>query len=32
MGLHIGFMVRWPGKVKAGEKTDAIINIFNDGD
>ena len=25
MGVHTGFIVRWPGKVKAGVRTDALI-------
>ena len=28
-GVHTGFVVRWPGKVKSGSRTDAIIQ-YND--
>ena len=29
MGVHTGFIVRWPGKVKAGTRTNALIQ-YND--
>ena len=28
-GLHVGFIVRWPGKVKAGSRSDAMVEYVD---